>query len=170
MPSQRLRRILKNLQQPVSESTSASTTTAVESNEDDVAAIGKKRALLTNDFTSSSNILLQAIEKRKLKKRKCAQEQSQTPTVLLRNNHVTKSNETMIDMNSKGANDTKNVICDDYGNNTNDIIQSIQELRKVYLYGLQTVSKLQDLRDAPDAILPGNFCNMPSQGGNSSSE
>jgi hypothetical protein len=38
------------------------------------------------------------------------------------------------------------------------IIESVQVLRNVYLYGLQTVSNLQDLRDAPDAILPGNFC------------
>jgi hypothetical protein len=37
------------------------------------------------------------------------------------------------------------------------IVQSIQELRNVYMYGLQKVSKLQDLQDAPDAILPGNF-------------
>lgn len=36
-------------------------------------------------------------------------------------------------------------------------VSSIQELRNVYLHGLQTVSELQDLQDAPDAILPGNF-------------
>lgn len=36
-------------------------------------------------------------------------------------------------------------------------IASIRELRNIYLHGLQTVSALQDLQDAPDAILPGNF-------------
>lgn len=33
----------------------------------------------------------------------------------------------------------------------------IDELHAVYLYGLKSVSSLQDLRYAPDAILPGNF-------------
>ena len=33
----------------------------------------------------------------------------------------------------------------------------IQEIRNVYLYGLQQVSILQDLQKAPDAILPGNI-------------
>jgi hypothetical protein len=42
------------------------------------------------------------------------------------------------------------------------IVSSLQELRNVYLYGLQTVSELQDLQDAPDAILPGNFI-VPSE-------
>jgi hypothetical protein len=41
--------------------------------------------------------------------------------------------------------------------NAPTIVTSIQELRNVYLHGLQTVSELQDLQDAPDAILPGNF-------------
>ena len=36
-------------------------------------------------------------------------------------------------------------------------IEAIRELRRVYLFGLLKVSKLQDLREAPDAILPGNF-------------
>jgi len=35
--------------------------------------------------------------------------------------------------------------------------KKLRELRKVYLYGLGRVSTLQDLREAPDAILPGNF-------------
>jgi hypothetical protein len=36
-------------------------------------------------------------------------------------------------------------------------MQKIRDVRDVYLFGLQKVSALQDLRDAPDAILPGNF-------------
>jgi hypothetical protein len=36
-------------------------------------------------------------------------------------------------------------------------IESVRKLRRVYLYGLQKISKLQDLREAPDAIMPGNF-------------
>jgi hypothetical protein len=36
-------------------------------------------------------------------------------------------------------------------------VRKIRELRAVYLHGLQTVSELQNLREAPDAILPGNF-------------
>lgn len=35
----------------------------------------------------------------------------------------------------------------------------MDELHAVYLFGLKSVSSLQDLRDAPDAILPGNFPN-----------
>jgi hypothetical protein len=37
-------------------------------------------------------------------------------------------------------------------------MEKIRSLRRLYLHGLQTVQKLQDLRHAPDAILPGNFC------------
>jgi len=33
----------------------------------------------------------------------------------------------------------------------------IAELAHVYCFGLQSVAALQDLRAAPDAILPGNF-------------
>jgi hypothetical protein len=36
-------------------------------------------------------------------------------------------------------------------------IESVRKLRNVYMYGLQKISKLQDLREAPDAIMPGNF-------------
>mgnify|MGYP003546682758 CR=1 FL=1 len=36
-------------------------------------------------------------------------------------------------------------------------LESIRELRRVYMYGLETVSELQDLSEAPDALLPGNF-------------
>jgi hypothetical protein len=36
-------------------------------------------------------------------------------------------------------------------------VRKIRELRQVYLHGLRTVSDLQNLREAPDAILPGNF-------------
>lgn len=39
-----------------------------------------------------------------------------------------------------------------------DKIKSQLYLWDVYKYGLQSVLKLNDLRDAPDAILPGNFC------------
>ena len=52
---------------------------------------------------------------------------------------------------------------------TKDDIQRINEKRKefykqqielwnTYTYGLSTISKVSDLADAPDAILPGNFC------------
>ena len=165
MPNQRLRRILNNLQQPLSysstiaESISATntTTTAVTSNENTVA-LGQKRALLMNDvIRSSSHIFLQAIERKKWKKRKCVPEQqSSSCAVQLDKNDVLRhmNNETKIGKNDKDTNEGSS------DNNTYDtIIQPILELRKVYLYGLQTVSELQDLRDAPDAILPGNFCN-----------
>jgi hypothetical protein len=36
-------------------------------------------------------------------------------------------------------------------------MEKMRSLRRLYLHGLQTVQKLQDLRHAPDAILPGNF-------------
>lgn len=36
-------------------------------------------------------------------------------------------------------------------------LEFVKELRRVYLFGLQKVSNLQDLREAPDAIMPGNF-------------
>lgn len=36
-------------------------------------------------------------------------------------------------------------------------LEKIKQLRRVYLYGLQKVSKLQNIREAPDAIMPGNF-------------
>jgi len=36
-------------------------------------------------------------------------------------------------------------------------LESIRELRRVYMFGLIKISKLQDLREAPDAIMPGNF-------------
>lgn len=35
--------------------------------------------------------------------------------------------------------------------------QRLQELRATYLFGLNQISTLEDLRDAPDAIMPGNF-------------
>lgn len=38
-----------------------------------------------------------------------------------------------------------------------DFKGKIDSLRSVYLFGLKSVANLQDLRDAPDAILPGNF-------------
>jgi hypothetical protein len=36
-------------------------------------------------------------------------------------------------------------------------IQQMRDLSAVYLFGLEQVGALQDLRQAPDAILPGNF-------------
>eukprot|EP00521_Asterionellopsis_glacialis_P006011 CAMPEP_0195282050 /NCGR_PEP_ID=MMETSP0707-20130614/1103_1 /TAXON_ID=33640 /ORGANISM="Asterionellopsis glacialis, Strain CCMP134" /LENGTH=231 /DNA_ID=CAMNT_0040340999 /DNA_START=42 /DNA_END=740 /DNA_ORIENTATION=- len=39
----------------------------------------------------------------------------------------------------------------------NDIFTRQRELWGVYKNGLETISKLTDLQDAPDAILPGNF-------------
>ncbi|GKZ01513.1 hypothetical protein MPSEU_001102100 [Mayamaea pseudoterrestris] len=36
-------------------------------------------------------------------------------------------------------------------------LEKVHDLRKVYLFGLSKVSALQDLRTAPDAILPGNI-------------
>lgn len=35
--------------------------------------------------------------------------------------------------------------------------QKLHHIQRLYLFGLAQVSKLQDLRDAPDAILPGNL-------------
>jgi hypothetical protein len=40
-------------------------------------------------------------------------------------------------------------------------LRPTQNLRNTYLYGLQTVQGLSDLRNAPDAILPGNL--VPSE-------
>ena len=37
-----------------------------------------------------------------------------------------------------------------------EFMEKMKGLRSLYLHGLQRVSQLQDLRDAPDAILPGN--------------
>jgi hypothetical protein len=36
-------------------------------------------------------------------------------------------------------------------------VQQMRDLAAVYLFGLERVGALQDLRQAPDAILPGNF-------------
>jgi hypothetical protein len=44
-------------------------------------------------------------------------------------------------------------------------LQKFNDVRAVYLFGLQKVSALQDLREAPDAILPGNFPNKSCIGG-----
>lgn len=44
-----------------------------------------------------------------------------------------------------------------YERHLRHVQESISNLREVYFYGLQTVSELQDLQHAPDAILPGNF-------------
>ena len=38
-----------------------------------------------------------------------------------------------------------------------EFMEKMTGLRSLYLHGLERVSKLQDLRDAPDAILPGNL-------------
>lgn len=38
-----------------------------------------------------------------------------------------------------------------------DVLQKQTELWDVYKFGLEKISNLNDLRDAPDAILPGNF-------------
>lgn len=32
----------------------------------------------------------------------------------------------------------------------------VEQVRNVYLYGLERISQLTDLQDAPDAIMPGN--------------
>jgi hypothetical protein len=40
-------------------------------------------------------------------------------------------------------------------------VQQMRDLADVYLFGLQRVGALQDLRQAPDAILPGNFVEQP---------
>jgi hypothetical protein len=40
--------------------------------------------------------------------------------------------------------------------------QNIQELQKMYLFGLLEVSLLEELQKAPDAILYGNFCGTGS--------
>ena len=36
-------------------------------------------------------------------------------------------------------------------------IESVREVWCMYLFGLAKISKLQDLQEAPDAIMPGNF-------------
>jgi len=41
-------------------------------------------------------------------------------------------------------------------------LEAIRELRRVYMFGLLKISKLQDLREAPDAIMPGNFVERQS--------
>ena len=46
---------------------------------------------------------------------------------------------------------------------------SLHDLRGVYLHGLRKVGALQSLRDAPDAILPGNFPEPPLETRNPSS-
>lgn len=46
---------------------------------------------------------------------------------------------------------------DRHTSNISTIPSRVQEMRRLYLYGLQYVSELQDLQKAPDAILPGNF-------------
>jgi hypothetical protein len=40
-------------------------------------------------------------------------------------------------------------------------VQQMRDLASVYLFGLGRVGALQDLRQAPDAILPGNFVEQP---------
>jgi hypothetical protein len=40
-------------------------------------------------------------------------------------------------------------------------VQQMRDLAAVYLFGLERVGALQDLRQAPDAILPGNFVEQP---------
>lgn len=42
-------------------------------------------------------------------------------------------------------------------NEFHDFKQKVENLKAAYLYGLQKVSALKDLQDAPDAILFGNF-------------
>ena len=38
-----------------------------------------------------------------------------------------------------------------------DVLLRHHDLWSVYEYGLERISRLNDLRDAPDAVLPGNF-------------
>jgi hypothetical protein len=40
-------------------------------------------------------------------------------------------------------------------------VHQMRDLASVYLFGLERVGALQDLRQAPDAILPGNFVEQP---------
>lgn len=40
-------------------------------------------------------------------------------------------------------------------------VQQMRDVAAVYLFGLEKVGALQDLRQAPDAILPGNFVEQP---------
>lgn len=159
MPSKRLRHILKRLEHPVSShdtTTSSDPNCDTSENADQDNVLGNK---VVDHWMDSSRILLQAIESRKFKRQRCTsiqqsqpqQQQTTTSTpATVRQTDADHSTFQSIISNK----DTKN----DDSNNNNNIINSVHELRKVYLYGLQTVSKLQDLRDAPDAILPGNFC------------
>lgn len=158
MPNQRLRRILKALEVPVESSSTSSTridTKDIPDNQDDL--LPQKRSMWNHTTNSSSRILLQAMEYRTMKKRKYTQENIIATTVPMESNDScnnkicsnNNNNNTALDSDIHARNERKS---------TKDIVESIHELRQVYLYGLQTVSKLQDLRDAPDAILPGNFC------------
>jgi hypothetical protein len=44
---------------------------------------------------------------------------------------------------------------------SNTGVQQMRDLAAVYLFGLERVGALQELRQAPDAILPGNFVEPP---------
>ena len=39
----------------------------------------------------------------------------------------------------------------------------MREVRRMHLHGLSKISILQDLREAPDAIMPGNFVGQKVQ-------
>jgi hypothetical protein len=186
--SKRLNRILQDLEKSSSVSYSTLTTTTsddividppVVNDADDEtnSSITLKRKLVEN----MSSILFSATER---KKRKYLERSSTTDNDNNTNN--TNPHKPIQSISDEGGNDNVTELTniptslkdhDDIkmnditvlpstssntsiGKNSNNenIVESIRELRNVYLHGLQTVSKLQDLRDAPDAILPGNFC------------
>jgi hypothetical protein len=48
--------------------------------------------------------------------------------------------------------------CEGIDKTRQEIYRQQVELWGVYKYGLEQIASLNDLGDAPDAILPGNFC------------
>jgi flagellar biosynthesis/type III secretory pathway protein FliH len=48
--------------------------------------------------------------------------------------------------------------CEGIAKTRQEIYRQQVELWGVYKYGLEQIASLNDLGDAPDAILPGNFC------------
>jgi hypothetical protein len=129
MSRKKLRRILRNLETESSAPTLA-VATGTDEIERDIKACAKKR------FIELAPLLLE-------RKRKFPEAFSGDPLSLdvRRLDSVNNKNDDAIATATVGI----------------KIVQSIQELRNVYMYGLQKVSKLQDLQDAPDAILSGNF-------------
>ena len=107
-------------------------------------------------------------------KRQCIILQEQLPLIMLQrrdtNNNSTDdnaTNETKQDTESKSSNDLTREYIQEQRKLVEQDAQRLEDKRRaffqkhsdfvgVYMHGLETISKLTDLRDAPDAILPGN--------------